>query len=209
MRIAKERATYIQKNQSQLIIKYKLINVKKAMKKLIVAGVMVLGTFLNASAQNKIGYISLDELIGVMPEAEKADAELKEYQASLAQQGQDMMKELGDKDSLFVKDSAKLSPSMKEIKRNELIALYQRVQGWNQQAQDMYQQKAQEKITPLKEKAMATIKEVAKENGYSYVLDANTVMVGPPGDDLIGLVKKKLGIKDAPPVPQKPAPKKP
>ena len=177
------------------------------MKKLIVAGVMVLGTFLNASAQNKIGYISLDELIGVMPEAEKADGELKEYQASLAQQGQDMMKELGDKDSLFVKDSAKLSPSMKEIKRNELIALYQRVQGWNQQAQDMYQQKAQEKITPLKEKAMATIKEVAKENGYAYVLDANTVMVGPPGDDLIGLVKKKLGIKDAPV--QKPAPKKP
>jgi hypothetical protein len=35
-----------------------------------------------------------------MPEAEKADAELKEYQASLAQQGQDMMKELNDKDSL-------------------------------------------------------------------------------------------------------------
>ncbi len=179
------------------------------MKKLIVAGVMVLGTFLNASAQNKIGYISLDELIGVMPEAEKADGELKEYQASLAQQGQDMMKELGDKDSLFVKDSAKLSPSMKEIKRNELIALYQRVQGWNQQAQDMYQQKAQEKITPLKEKALATIKEVAKENGYAYVLDANTVMVGPPGDDLIGLVKRKLGIKDTPPVQQKQAPKKP
>ena len=181
------------------------------MKKLIVAGVMGLVILFNnnASAQNKIGYISLDELIGVMPEAEKADAELKEYQASLAQQGQDMMKELGDKDSLFVKDSVKLSPSMKEIKRNELIALYQKVQGWNQTAQDMYQQKAQEKITPLKEKAMATIKDVAKENGYAYVLDANTVMVGPPGDDLIGLVKKKLGIKDTPPVQQKPATKRP
>ncbi len=179
------------------------------MKKLIVAGAMVLGTFFHAAAQNKIGYISMDELIGVMPEAEKADGELKEYQASLAQQGQDMMKELGDKDSLFVKDSAKLSPSMKEIKRNELIALYQRVQGWNQQAQDMYQQKAQEKITPLREKAMATIKEVAKENGYAYILDANSVIVGPPGEDLIGLVKKKMGIKDVAPI-QKPAtPKKP
>ena len=180
------------------------------MKKLIVAGVMALGIF-NASAQNtKIGYISLDELIGVMPEAEKADGELKEYQASLAQQGQDMMKELGDKDSLFVKDSAKLSPSMREIKRNELIALYQKVQGWNQQAQDMYQQKAQEKIAPLREKALATIKEVAKENGYAYILDATTVIVGPPGEDLIGLVKKKMGIKDTPPG-QKPAatPKKP
>jgi outer membrane protein len=180
------------------------------MKKLIVAGVMTLGIFFNASAQTKIGYISLDELIGVMPEAEKADGELKEYQASLAQQGQDMMKELGDKDSLFVRDSAKLSPSMKEIKRSELIALYQRVQGWNQQAQDMYQQKAQEKIAPLKEKALATIKTVAKENGYTYILDANSVITGPPGDDLIDLVKKKLGIKDTPPV-QKPAttPKKP
>ena len=170
------------------------------MKKLIVAGVMALGIF-NASAQNKIGYISLDELIGVMPEAEKADGELKEYQASLSQQGQDMMKELSEKDSLFVKDSAKLSPSMREIKRNELISMYQQVQGWNQKAQEMYQQKLQEKVTPLKEKAMATVKEVAKENGYTYVLDANSVMVGPPGDDLIGLVKKKMGIKDSPAAP--------
>ncbi len=181
------------------------------MKKLIVAGALALGTFFNASAQNKIGYISIDELIGVMPEAEKADTELKEYQASLAQQGQDMMKELSDKDSLFVKDSAKLSPSMKEIKRNELIALYQRVQSWNQQAQDMYQQKAQEKIAPIKDKALETIKAVAKENGYAYVLDANSVIVGPPGDDVIGLVKKKLGIKDpvTSPAQQKPATKKP
>jgi Skp family chaperone for outer membrane proteins len=96
------------------------------MKKFIVAGVLAIG-FFTASAQTKIGYINTDELIGVMPEAEKADAELKEYQASLAQQGQDMMKELNDKDSLFVRDSAKLSPSMKEIKKNELISLYQKV----------------------------------------------------------------------------------
>jgi hypothetical protein len=113
------------------------------MKKFIVAGVMALG-FLQHLHKTKSG-ISADELIGVMPEAEKADAELKEYQASLAQQGQDMMKELNDKDSLVCKDSAKLSPSMKEIKKNELISLYQRVQGWNQQAQEMYQQEAPEK----------------------------------------------------------------
>ena len=167
------------------------------MKKLIVAGVMALG-FFTASAQNKIGYINTDELIGVMPEAEKADADLKEYQASLAQQGQDMMKELNEKDSLFVKDSVKLSASMKEIKRNELITLYQRVQNWNQQAQDMYQQEAQKKIAPLRTKALEAIRTVAKESGYTYILDINSVIVGPPGDDVLGLVKKKLGIKDTP-----------
>lgn len=151
-----------------------------------------------ANAQNKIGYISTDELIGVMPEAEKADAELKEYQASLAQQGQDMMKELNDKDSLFVRDSAKLSASMKEIKKNELVSLYQRAQNWNQQAQEMYQQEAQKKIAPLRAKALEAIRAVAKENAYSYILDSNSVIVGPPGDDVLALVKKKLAIKEGP-----------
>ena len=36
----------------------------------MVVAVMVLGAF-QVSAQNKIGYINTDELIGVMPEAEK------------------------------------------------------------------------------------------------------------------------------------------
>jgi outer membrane protein len=177
------------------------------MKKLIVAGVMALGIF-NASAQSKIGYINTDELIGVMPEATKADAELKDFQASLAQQGQDMMTELSNKDSLFVRDSAKLSASMKEIKRNELVALYQKIQSWQQQGQEMYQAEAQKKIAPLKEKAFDAIKAVAKESGYSYILDNNSVLVGPPGDDILPLVKKKLGIKDTPATKPSPAPVK-
>jgi outer membrane protein len=167
------------------------------MKKLIVAVVMALGVY-TASAQQKIGYVNTDELIGIMPEAEKADVELKDFQTALAQQGQDMMKELTAKDSVFVKDSAKLSPSMKEIKRKELIELYQRVQGWQTQAQELYQQEAQKKIAPIRDKAMDAIRVVAKENGYSYILDINAIIVAPPGDDVLPLVKKKLGIKDAP-----------
>jgi len=173
------------------------------MKKFLVVAVLAFSTF-TASAQQKTGYINLDDLIGSMPEAENADKELKEYQASLTQQGQDMMTELTAKDSAFVKDSVKLSNSMKEIKRNELIGLYQKVQNWNQQAQDMYQAKAQQLVAPIHEKALETVKTVAKESGYVYVLEASAVIVGPPGDDILPLVKKKLGIKDSPAV----APKK-
>lgn len=184
------------------------------MKKLVVVVFMTFSAFGSNAQQKaeqkteqKIGYINTDELIGVMPEAEKADSELKEYQASLAQQGQDMMNELNIKDSLFVKDSSKLSPSMKEIKKNELISLYQRVQNWNQQAQEMYQQEAQKKIAPLRTKAMDAIKMVAKENGFAYILDYNSVIVGPPGDDVLEMVKKKLNIKET--VPGIPGIKKP
>ena len=47
------------------------------MKKLIVGAVMALGIF-SASAQTKIGYISTDELIALMPEAAKVNTELNE-----------------------------------------------------------------------------------------------------------------------------------
>ena len=169
------------------------------MKKLIVAGVMALGIF-SASAQSKIGYIDTDVLIGVMPEAAKVDAELKAYQDALGLQGQDLGKEADAKAAQFLKDSASLSVSMKEIKRNEILELFQKVQNWNQIAQDKYNQKAQEKIGPIRTKAFDAIKAVAKERGYAYVLDASNgvLLVYPPSDDLLPFVKTKLGIKDTP-----------
>ncbi|MCC6838021.1 MAG: OmpH family outer membrane protein, partial [Bacteroidia bacterium] len=50
--------------------------------------------------------------------------------------------------------------------------------------------------------------QVAKENGYKYVLDTSTglVLYNEPADDIIGLVVKKLGITV--PATNTPAPKK-
>ena len=165
------------------------------MKKLIVAVVMASGIF-GASAQNKIGYIDTDLLISIMPEAAKVDAELKAYQTALGLQGQDIGKDADAKAAQYVKDSAGLSPSMREIKRNEVIELYQKYQNWNEIAQEKYGQKAQEKIGPIRTKAFDAIKTVAKEKGYGYVLDSSTgaILVSPPGDDLLPAVKTKLGI---------------
>ena len=156
------------------------------MKKLLVAAAIILGTY-SASAQSKIGYINSDELMGDMPEAAKADAELKQFQTDLGKQGQDLMNDLNTKDSLFVKDSTSFSPSIKEIKRNELIKLYQRVQGWQNEAQELYQAEAQKKIVPIRNKALDAIKAVAKENGYGYVFDnaQGSLLIAPPGDDLL------------------------
>ena len=176
------------------------------MKKLFLAvAVMGLGIF-SASAQNKIGYINTEELMGSMPEAQKADSDLKEYEASLVQQGEDMRKEFDDKVTSFNTDSTKFTMSMKDIKRKELTDLYQRLQGWNQQAQDMYQQKANLAGVPIRQKALDAIQTVAKENGYTYVFEINSLLVYPPSDNIIGLVKKKLNIKDTPGAPaQKPS----
>jgi len=166
------------------------------MKKFIVAGVMAFSMF-SATAQQKIAHINTEELIASMPEAVKAEKELKEYQESLGDTYDELTKELNTKDSIFVKDSLKFTPSMKTIKRDELISLYQKVSNWQQQAQEMYQQEANKKIGPIREKALEAIKVVAKENNYGYVLDAQNLIVSAPADDILVLVKKKLGIKEA------------
>ena len=167
------------------------------MKKLLFVAGMALSIF-TAGAQNKMGYINTDELISTMPEAAKAQAELQEYQAGLGQQYQDLSTELNAKDSAFVKDSVKLSASMKEIKRKELIELYQRVQNYQQTSQEDYQAKANAKIAPIREKALNAISTVAKENGYAYIFNEGELLVKPTGDNILQLVKNKLGIKDTP-----------
>ena len=172
------------------------------MKKLALAAVFVFSIFGltdTAFSQSKIGYVSTEELIGSMPETEAANTKLQDYQGSLQQQGNDYMKELSEKDSIFQADSAKYSATTKDLKRNDLITLYQKVQGWNQTMQQLVQAKSQELIVPIRNKAYETIKTVAKESGYTYVLEAQAVLVGPPGDDILPLVKKKLGIKETPP----------
>ncbi|MBL0356779.1 MAG: OmpH family outer membrane protein [Chitinophagaceae bacterium] len=170
---------------------------------LLVITVLIIGITSSASAQGKIGYISTEELIGSMPETEVANTQLQEYQGSLQQQGNDYQRELYEKDSIFGADSAKFTAVQKELKRNDLIALYQKYQGWNQTMQQMIQQKSQDLIVPIRTKALDAIKAAAKENGYTYVLESAAVLVGPPGDDILPLVKKKLGVKDS--APAKPA----
>jgi len=175
------------------------------MKKLIVAGVMAL-SFLGASAQTKIGYINTEEVIGAMPETDKANKELQEYQDLLGKQYDDLQKEANDKSEQFIKDSATYSASKKEFMRDEILKLIQQVNGFQQMAQDKTKEMAQKKFAPIQEKALAAIKAVAKKNGYTYVLDVNSVIVGPDGDNLLPLVKKELGIKDTPAAPaQQPA----
>jgi outer membrane protein len=164
------------------------------MKKIIVAGAFILSGILAASAQGKIGYINTEELINVMPEADVANGQLQTYQQALVQQGNEYLQEFNEKDSTFNADSSKMSPAIKDFKRKDLIELYQKVQGWNQTMQQMLGDKQQALLKPIHDKALESIKSVAKENGYTYIIDASALIVSPPADDILPLVKKKLGI---------------
>ena len=170
------------------------------MKKIVtvaaVAAGLVFGMGNQAFAQTKIGYISLNEVITAMPEFKKADSSLAEFRSALAQNFEDQKREFSEQDSLLSsKDTARFTRAQLELKRKNLVEMYQKLQGYQQQAGQLYQQKREELIAPIQKKAIDAAQTVAKESGYSYVFVKDALLVSPPADDLLPLVKKKLGIK--------------
>lgn len=179
------------------------------MKRQFVAIVLIftiglLANAMQADAQNKIGYISLQELVAAMPEYKKAQGDMQEYQKALVQQGNDYQQAFLDKQKLYVTDSIHMTAPVKEVKRKELNDLYVKWTNFvNQEAQQMMNQHEQELLAPIQDKAVQTSQAVAKENGYAYILPKEQLIAFPSADDILPLVFKKLNIappaKDAAP----------
>ncbi|MEP7251160.1 MAG: OmpH family outer membrane protein [Ginsengibacter sp.] len=180
------------------------------MKKIITLVLMSAGIFGFSNAVNaqKIGYISADEVIQLMPEAATVQTELDSYQKSLYQNGQDKQTALNEAVQKFYKDSATMSASLKEVKRTELQKQVQDLSGEDQKIQNQFEQKRQELSLPIQKKLQAAIEDVAKENGFTYVLPREALIIMPPSSDIGPLVRKKLGLKEPVATPTSPATKK-
>jgi outer membrane protein len=152
----------------------------------------------NAANAQKIGYISADEIIQLMPEAAAVQKDLDQFQQSLYQNAQDKQTSLNEAVAKFYKDSSTMSASLKEVKRTELQKQVQDLSGEDQKIQNQFEQKRQELSLPIQKKLQVAIEEVAKENGYTYVFPREALIIMPPSSDIGPLVKKKLGLKDAP-----------
>lgn len=160
--------------------------------------------FSTTTKAQKIGYISADEIIQLMPEAATVQKELDQYQQSLYQNAQDKQNALNESIQKFVKDSSTMSPSLKEVKRSDLQKQSQELSGEQQKIQNEFEQKRQELSVPIQKKLQTAIEEVAKENGYTYVMPREALIIMPPSNDIGPLVIKKLGLKAAATAPATP-----
>lgn len=146
---------------------------------------------------NKFGHINSAELLQLMPEIKKADSLLQAYQKQLEDQNQAMLNEYQTKVTDYQKAEATMPDAVKDVKQQEISDLQQRIQAFQQTAQDKFQQRKEELYSPILKKAEDAIKQVAKESSYAYVFDtsAGAVVYAQESDDIMALVKKKLGLK--------------
>lgn len=169
------------------------------MKKTIITLAMAIAALFGttAMAQNKIGYIDFQELMQLMPEYKKASSDMEVYGKTLQDELKKMSDEFDTKLAAYQKQQATMSDAIKDLREKELRDMQARIQEFQESAQENARKKEQELLKPIIEKAKATIATVAKESGYGYVMDSSPgspLLYKPDGDNILPLVKKKLGI---------------
>ncbi len=170
------------------------------MKKLYVL-IVTAGVLLSAgaSAQTKIGYIRINDIVGLMPELAPEKVNMDTVGAQFVKdsimpaftykqnQYNDKLKEYAD----TVKNSAQV----RALIAKELGDLQQELNGADSYIQQVLQERQTEFLKPFYAKAKKAIEQVAKEKGYTHVFSTDVFLVAPEADDLSLPVLTKLNIK--------------
>lgn len=171
----------------------------KRISKVFVVLVVMMTMAYTATAQKaqKIGHIDFPGLIQMMPGQDSINKAYETYAKGLENQITTMQAELENKQLDYEAQQATLSSIIKQTKEKELQDLYNRLVDFNQKAQQDLQNYENELLNPLIEKARNAVNAVAKEKGFSYILNTaqGMVLFSENGEDIMPFVKAKLGIQ--------------
>jgi len=158
--------------------------------------VVALSTTVTAQKTAKIGHINSNDLLSAMPERTAVQKDLEEYAGQLKVTLDAMRKEYETKVGDFQAKQDVMTDIIKDTKIKEITDLEKRIGEFQQTAEADLQKKEQTLLQPIIDKAKTAIDDVAKENGYTYILDSSVgvVLYSIEGDDILPKVKTKLGI---------------
>ncbi len=163
--------------------------------KLFVVALFVAFSVQSQVQTSKIGHINFDELVAQMPRQDSINKALENFVSGLESQVQAMQTELEGKYGDYQANQATMSEIIRQTKEKEIMDLQQRMEVFNQQAQYEIQNKQFELSQPLLNKAKKAIEDVAKENGFTYIINGNVqILLYANGTDIMPLVKAKLGL---------------
>ncbi len=169
---------------------------KNLLKVLAIVVLIAVAATTQAQKATKIGHIDFGKLLEQMPGQDTVKVVMEKYVQSLQGELQTMQQELEMKGADYQKNAATMSNIIKATKEKEITDLQGRIEAFQQSAQKELSDKQTELITPFVNKAKQAIKDVAKEGGFSYILNSveDLVLYSEGGEDIAPLAKKKLGI---------------
>jgi outer membrane protein len=169
----------------------------------LLALVIFLVAGLNAQGSYKFGHIDAQKLIVSLPESENAQKTLEAEGKALQDQMEVMQVEYNNKlndymnnEKLPAGDPKKWTDLIKSDKEKEIQDLQSRIQEFQQTAMQKMQDRKNEIYKPILEKVDKAIKDVAKENKFTYVFDIAVLLYySEESIDITNMVKTKLAVK--------------
>ncbi|MFN8308432.1 MAG: OmpH family outer membrane protein [Chitinophagales bacterium] len=171
-----------------------------------VAALFVIGS-ASAQATQKIGHLNSGEILQAMPEYKQMQEAVDKKKQEYAGVMQSMYTEYEKKSKEVQEGGEKMTQAVLDMKVQEIKDLEKRIGDFEQKAQADLGKYAEDLMKPLNDKYVKGVKDVAKEQGYSYVLDiaAGGVIYFPEsGNDLTQAVKTKIGATLPVPAPKGP-----
>ena len=145
----------------------------------------------------KLGHINSNDLMQIMPGRDTAMALLQKEVEDLQAEMEAMKKEYETQVNNYLAKKDQLSELIRKSKESDIQKMGERIETFQANAQKLLEERQEELLKPIVDRAKAAIEEVGKENGYTYIFDAGvgTVLYSQDSDDIMPLVKKKLGLK--------------
>lgn len=163
----------------------------------IIACLLAFGGTAMAQKTVKLGHINSNDLMQIMPGRDSAQtvlqAEVQELETTLKTMQSEMEKRYNE----YMENQSGWTELIRNTKQREIQDMGARIQEFQENAQKQLQQREQELLKPIIDRAKKAIEDVAAEGGYSYIFDSgvSALLYSPESDDIMPLVKKKLGLK--------------
>lgn len=179
----------------QLIMQIKSISFMK--KSLIAILFILFSVAAHSQTKGKTGHLDISALYSAMPELIAANEEYLNFYKELDTAIKIMENDFRAKMKFYEDHSSTMSDFLKQSKEKEINDLQTQIKSFRKSAQEELTKKQASLLEPIQKKAKDAIQSVAKEKGYKYILNynENNILYAEPSDDIMPLVKQKLGIK--------------
>lgn len=170
--------------------------------KLVVTALALLGSLsMNAQTSVKIGWTNIDHILQNLPDFKDIQTKLTTERAQYERLYNEKRAEAEKLYEDYQKNAATMSEVIRKDKEKVLQNKGQELQELQQNSSTALQSKEQELLSPVMDKIQKAIEAVAKEQGYTFVLNSDAgygttpvLLVAPDADNISDLVFKKLGV---------------
>lgn len=168
------------------------------MKKIVVFFALALACISSLQAQDlKIGYTNSDSILLAMPETQAKLKTIESYGKQLQSQIQNMQTTLQAKVQDYQQNAPNWLPEVVANNEREIQQLQQNLMQFQQTAQQKLQQKQATEFAPLYEKIKVAIDAVAKEQGFTYIINQDPgsnfpLLYANPKHDVTPLIIEKV-----------------